>query len=711
MASGVGVHVVTTVRRHKGRVYRAHLLRRSYRQDGKVKKETLANLTPLGDEVVAVIRLALQGQQLFVVDDLFQIVENGSRPHGHVQAVLTAMKRLGVAELIGSRRSRERDLVVAMIATRILESDNSKLATTRWWRSNTLAEELGVDDADEDELYAAMDWLLQRQSAIEKKLAARHLEADGLALYDLTSSYFEGVTCPLAKLGFNRDGKKGKLQVNYGLLTNRLGIPVAVSVFKGNTSDTKTLLPQVSKVQDEFGIERFVLVGDRGMIMQKQIDALREIEGVDWITALRTEAIRKLVVDPVFQMELLDERNLFELGDHPDFKGERLVACRNPELAKRRAHKRQALLDATVAELQTVQKMVQRGRLRGRQAIAAQLHKAVSSSKLGRHVGFEVSDDGFEVIIDEDKVVAEVTHTTVAEVQKVRRAIERGRLQGKPLIAKRLERVVARRKMGKHFHFEVSGDGFDFTIDTKAVVAETTAPLQRKLDKVRKRVEQGQLYGEAIIGVRVGKVVNKYKVGKHFVLDICDNNFDFTINEDKVKAEATLDGIYVIRTSLPKDRMDSADTVRSYKALTQVERAFRSMKTVDLKVRPIRHHLEDRVRAHIFLCLLAYYVEWHMIAAWRPLLFCDEDQQAKASRDPVAPAKRSTAALAKAASKSLADGSVVHSFHTLLHHLSAIVRNICRRTGAHSDEATFTMNTPPNTKQRQALDLLKAIEV
>ena len=555
----------------------AILLREGYREGGKVKTRTLANLSKLPPEALAVLRQVLKGDKLIKASDAFEAL--ASPHHGHVQAVWVALQRLGFAQLIASRRSRQRDLIVALVAARILEPD-SKLATTRWWHTTTLPALLEVADADEDDLYAAMDWLLERQGHIEKKLAGRHLDADGLALYDLSSSYFEGLTCPLAALGHSRDGKKGKLQVNYGLLTNQCGIPVSVSVFPGNTGDPKTLLPQVDKVRQDFGIEQFVLVGDRGMIAQKQVDVLREIDGIDWIAALRPEAIKKLVARGVVQMGLFDERNLFELRD-PDFPGERLVACRNPELAKRRAQKRQSLLEATVKEL-----------------------------------------------------------------EKVRRMVERGRLQG-----------------------------------------------------------------QDDIGVRVGKVVNKYKVGKHFKLDIHDDSFGFEIDQEKVLAEAALDGIYVIRTSLSAQRMGADDTVRSYKRLGQVERAFRSLKAMDLKVRPIRHRLEDRVRAHIFLCMLAYYVQWHMLEAWRPLLFCDEDQEAKARRDPVALAERSEAALHKVRSKTLDDGSEAHSFQTLLKVLSGIVRNVCRVPGAGPDAPTFDVVTTPNAKQQRAYDLLGTIEV
>ncbi|PXF58648.1 MAG: transposase, partial [Deltaproteobacteria bacterium] len=321
----------------------AILLRESYRENGKVKNRTLANLSSLPPQSIDILRRSLKGENL-VSTDVFEIVEDGSPAHGHVDAVMTAMRRLDFSRLICSRHSRRRDLVVAMVTARILEP-KSKLATTVWWADTTLPEILNVSDADEDDLYDAMDWLLERQNSIENKLASRHLENNALALYDLTSSYFEGKTCPLAALGHNRDGKKGKLQVNYGLLTNRKGIPVAVSVFEGNTGDPKTLMPQVEKMQDAFGIKQFVMVGDRGMLTQKQVDVLHDIDDVDWIGALRPEAIKKLVTNGAIQMGLFDERNLFELK-HPDFPGERLIACRNAELAHMRAIKRESLLQA-----------------------------------------------------------------------------------------------------------------------------------------------------------------------------------------------------------------------------------------------------------------------------------------------------------------------------------------------------------------------------
>jgi len=643
----------------------AILLREGYREDGKVKTRTLANLSKLPAEAIAVLRQVLKGKQMVPADELFEIVEDGSRTHGHVEAVLAAMRRLDFWGLLNSRPSRQRDLVVAMVAARLLKPQ-SKLATTRWWSSTTLPEMLGLDQADEDELYEAMDWLLERQAQIEKKLAARHLQEGGLALYDLTSSYFEGVTCPLAELGYDRDGKKGKLQVNYGLLTNPQGIPVAVSVFKGNVGDPKTLLPQVDKLRKEFHLEQFVLVGDRGMITHTQIDALRDIKGCGWITALRPGAINKLIAGGSIQRGLFDERNLFELT-HPDFPGERLVACRNPELAERRARKRTSLLEATRRELDLVSRMVNRGRLRGKEAIGTEVKKILKQYKVGQHYTVDIRDDGFDFQVDRDALAAEVASQSNGKTK-----------QAETLLA-RFER-----------HIEA---------------------IAKKLEKVRQRTKQGQLHGRDVIGVRVGKVVNKYKMSKHIVLHITEDSFTFDVDQESVDAEAALDGLYVVRSSVSTETMDTAQTVRSYKLLSNVERAFRCLKTVDLMVRPIRHRLENRVKAHIFLCMLAYYVEWHMIEAWRPLLFADEDQKSKASRDPVAPAERSEAALQKVQSKQLDDHSVVHSFRTLLDDLARIVSNVCRCPGLGPEAPTFTKTTPPNDQQQRALKLLQSISV
>jgi transposase len=553
------------------------LLRESYREGAKVRKRTLANLSSLSATQIEAIRAALRGDVLQPVAQFFEITV--SRAHGHVQAVAAAMQRLGLAEVIGAKASRERDLVLAMVAARIV-APHTKLATTRWWHTTTLAADFGVAACDENDLYAAMDWLLARQDTIQKKLAARHLSAGGLVLCDLSSSYFEGSTCPLAKLGHNRDGRRGLLQVNYGLTTDARGCPVAVSVYEGNVADSATFLPQVQRLRQDFGIERLVMVGDRGMIGQKAIDEMRTTAGVGWITALKSASIRVLVEQGQLQLGLFDERNLLELSS-PDYPGERLVACRNPELAKLRAHKREELLAAT----------------------------------------------------------------------------------------------------------------------------------ERNLDKIKARVAAGKLVGRAQIGLRAGKVINQYKVAKHFELTIEDKAFAFARKREAIAAEAALDGIYIIRTSVSAAQMDAADCVRNYKALAQVERAFRSLKTIDLKVRPIHHRLADRVRAHIFLCMLAYYVEWHMREAWRELMFADTDQQAKATRDPVAPAKRSKAALAKAARHTLDDGTPAHSFSTLLAELATIVRNTCRTPKAGPAAPTFEIVTTPNAKQHRALELIQQIRL
>jgi hypothetical protein len=555
----------------------AYLLRESYREGTRVHKRTLANLSALSDEQILAIRAVLRGEQLGPVAERFEAI--ASRAHGHVQAVRVAMRQLGFESLLAARPSRQRDLVLAMVASRIV-APHTKLATTRWWHTTTLAEDFGVAEASEDDLYAAMDWLLARQDRIQQKLAARHLRTGGLVLYDLSSSYFEGTTCPLAKLGYNRDGKKGLLQVNYGVLTDARGCPVAVSVHEGNVADSQTLLPELKRLRQEFGITQLVMVGDRGMISKKAIAALRAADGIGWITALKSVSIRALVEQGHLQLGLFDERNLIEL-ESPDYPGERLVACRNPELARLRAHKREELLAATA----------------------------------------------------------------------------------------------------------------------------------RSLAKIKARVDAGKLAGRDAIGVRVGKVVNRYKVAKHFALAIGDHAFSFARKDDGIAAEVALDGVYLIRTSVPAAQMDASQCVRNYKALANVERAFRSLKTIDLKVRPIHHRTAERVRAHIFLCLLAYYVEWHMREAWRELMFADCDQQAKATRDPVAPAKRSKAALAKVARHTLDDGTPAHSFSTLLAELATIVRNTCRTPHAGPAAPTFAVLTTPNAKQKRALELIQQIRL
>jgi len=555
----------------------AYLLRESYREGARVRKRTLANLSALSDAQIAVIRAVLRGEPVSPLREQFEAI--ASRLHGHVQAVRVAMHQLGFESLLAARPSRERELVSAMVAARII-APHTKLATTRWWHTTTVAEDFGVQQASENDLYAAMDWLLSRQQAIQKKLAARHLGPGSMVLYDLSSSYFEGTTCPLAKLGYNRDGKNGLLQVNYGVLTDARGCPVAVSVYEGNVADSQTLLPELKRLREQFGIEQLVIVGDRGMVSNQAIASMQQTPGVDWITALKNASIRVLVEQGHLQLDLFDQCNLLELSS-PEYPGERLVACRNPQLAALRTHKREELLAAT----------------------------------------------------------------------------------------------------------------------------------ERNLAPIKTRVAAGKLKGADAIGLRVGRVVNQYKVAKHFELSIGETSFSFQRKRDSIATEAALDGIYIIGTSVPPTRMDAADCVRNYKALANVERAFRSLKTIDLKVRPIHHRTADRVRAHIFLCLLAYYVEWHMREAWRELMFADTDQQAKATRDPVAPAKRSQAGLAKVASHTLEDGTPAHSFSTLLAELATIVRNTCRTPNAGTDAPTFDLLTTPNAKQQRAFELLQKITV
>jgi hypothetical protein len=555
----------------------AYLLRESYREGARVRKRTLANLSSLSEAQIHAIRAVLRGEPVRPVAGQFEAI--ASRAQGHVQAVRVAMQRLGLEALLAARPCRERDLVSAMVAARII-APHPKLATTRWWHASTLAEDFGVQEARENDLYAAMDWLLSRQEAIQKKLAGRHLGRGGLVLYDLSSSYFEGTTCPLAKLGYNRDGKHGLLQVNYGVLTDARGCPVAVSVYEGNVADSQTWLPELKRLREHFGIEQLVMVGDRGMVSNQAIATMQETPGVDWITALKSASIRVLVEQGHLQLDLFDERNLLELSS-PDYPGERLVACRNPQLAALRAHKREELLAAT----------------------------------------------------------------------------------------------------------------------------------ERSLAQIKARVDAAKLKGADAIGLRVGRVVNQYKVAKHFELTIGAASFTFQRKRASIAAEAALDGIYIIRTSVPPARMDAADCVRNYKALANVERAFRSLKTIDLKVRPIHHRTADRVRAHIFLCLLAYYVEWHMREAWRELMFADTEQKAKATRDPVAPAKRSAAALLKVTSHTLDDGTPAHSFSTLLAELATIVRNTCRTPNAGDGAPTFDLLTTPNPKQQRAFELIQKIRV
>ena len=552
----------------------AVLLREGWREGSRTRKRTIANLSDWPEEKIAALRLLLKGEPMVSARQAF-VVER-TVPHGHVEAVLGTIKRLGLDSIIYSKRCRERDLVVAMIAERLIRPC-SKLATTRFWHTTTLAEELGVSDADEDDLYAALDWLLDRQEHIEEKLAARHLADESLVLYDVTSTYYEGRTCPLARFGHNRDRKKGKLIIVYGLLTDRDGRPVSVQVYPGNTGDPSTLPDQVQKLWQRFGLRRIVLVGDRGMLTETQLDKVKEHPGLGWISALRSQAIRNLVDGGHLQMSLFDQQDLAEIHA-PAFAGERLVACYNPMLAHERRVKRQKLLAATEKELQ--------------------------------------------------KITSEV----------VRRS-------------------------------------------------------KKPLDKVE-------------IGKKVGKVINRYKVAKHFSLEIADGSFSFSRKQDSIVRESQLDGIYVIRTSEPIDRLSAEDTVRSYKRLAQVERAIRSMKTVDLLVRPIHHRTEDHVRAHIFLCMLAYYVELQMRKSLAPLLFDDEElDEQRNRRGPVKPAKPSASAKKKKALHMTPDGLPVQSFHSLLSHLATRCRNRCKVKDDRNG-LTFNQITEMTPLQQRAFELL-----
>lgn len=555
----------------------AYLLRESYRENGKVKNRTLANLSALPIEQIEAMRRVLKGEKLVPAEEAFEI--RRSTPHGHAAAVMGTAKRVGIDRMLAARRTRQRDLVMAMIVARVL-NPGSKLATARGLsqhtRSNTLGDMLDLEGVDEDELYDAMDWLIQRQPTIETKLAQKHLQDGSLVLYDLSSSYYTGRCCSLAKFGHNRDGKRGVPQINYGLLCDGDGCPVAIEVFEGNTADPATVSTQIGKLRKRFGLARVILVGDRGMLTSARIrEELAGVEGMDWITALRSESIRKLVDSGDIEPSLFDERDLAEITS-PEFPGERLVVCRNPLLADERARKREALLKATEKEL--------------------------------------------------GKIVA------------------------------------------------------------------ATGRAQRPLK------------GKDAIGVRVGKVLNKRKVGKHFVLTIDDDQFAYHRDEAKIAAEAALDGLYVIRTSVAADEMPAEKTVATYKSLSTVERAFRSLKTVDLKIRPIHHRLADRVRAHVFLCMLAYYVEWHMRRALAPLLFDDDDRpQAEAKRQSVvAPAQRSDSAQQKDRTRQTPAGQPVHSFRTLLDDLATLTKNRVR-----VGDSTFDLLATPTDLQSQAFRLLE----
>lgn len=561
------MHVVTTTRRVGEREYSTTLLRRSFREDGKVKKETLANLSHLPAEAIDAIRRTLRGEVLIGADAAFEIER--SLPAGHVQAALVMARRLELARVLDRAPCRERDLCLAMILARVI-APASKLGTVRALEQSTLASELGLAGVDEDDLYVAMDWLLARQQRIEDRLARRHLKDGELVLYDVSSSYFEGRSCPLAKIGYSRDGKRNTPQIIYGLLCDKPGRPIAVEVFSGELHDDKTLPSQIAKLKARFALKSVVVVSDRGMVTKANIELLSETEGVDWITALKAPQIKKLATSGVLQLSLFDQANLAEITAPEDYPGERLIVCRNPLVAAERTRKREDLLQAT----------------------------------------------------------------------------------------------------------------------------------ERGLAEIAQRVQRGTLTGADQIGLAVGPAVKRYRMKKHFEIEITDTSFSYARKTEQINAEAALDGIYVLRTSASAQALPTTDVVRSYKGLEQVERAFGTLKGPELQIRPIHHRLETRVRAHVLLCMLAYYLTWHLRAAWAPLLFKDENPPAHAN--PVAKATRSPAAQAKAQTKRTQAGDRCHSYASLLSELATQTRNTIRLPGA---PASFEKLTQPTDLQARALDL------
>jgi hypothetical protein len=566
------MHVATIKKRHvdkagRERVYESHLLRRTYRAEGKVKHETLANLSVLPDEQVQLLRASLRGESFVAANAAATVLR--SLPHGHVSAVLAQARAVGLPALLGPA-GPDRDLALALIVSRVIRP-GTKLSTLSWWADTTLGVDLGVAEASTDEVYAAMDWLLTRQDLIEAKLARRHLIGETnphrMALFDLSSSWVEGRHCPLAARGYSRDGKKGKLQIEYGLLTDPAGRPIAVRVFPGNTGDPTSFIEAVKIVRDTFGLRQMVMVGDRGMITSARIDTLRELpdeDGMGWLTCLRAPAIAALAADGgPLQMSLFDQQDLAEIV-HPDYPGERLIACRNPALAAERARKRADLLDAT-----------------------------------------------------------------------------------------------------------------------EALLAPTVAA-----------VAEGRLRGAATIGLRVGKVVDKYKMAKHFEVVITDTTLSITRRQATIDAEAALDGIYVIRTSVPANQLDPAGVVTAYKNLSNVERDFRTIKVDDLDLRPIHHRLETRVKAHVLICLLAAHLVWHLRRAWAPLTYTRDN--------PVAPAQRSATAARKASHRRDEHDQPVRAFRGLLDHLATLTRNDIQ----HGDTVVVPTLTTPTPTQRRAFELL-----
>jgi transposase len=566
-----GLYVAHIKREYKDKVYESHLLRRSYRDGKKVKQKTIANISPLPETLREIIEKSLKGEIFLPATGAIEIFK--SRSHGHVAAVKKVFEDLGMDTLISPVSSRERDLVKAMIISRIIKPQ-TKLATTRSWHDSTLAELLNIEDADEDELYNAMDWLVKKQPLIEKKLSDRHLKKSSIALYDVSSSYYEGSCCTLAAYGYNRDRKKGKCQITYGLIVDSQGRPISVQVYEGSKSDTKTVDDQIKKLKEQFGLEHFIFAGDRAMITQARVENLKRLGGIDWISALRSSSIKKLVESGDLQLSLFDEQDIAEITSD-DYPGERLIVCKNPYLARERAQKRDVLL----------------------------------------------------------------------------------------------------------------------------------AKTEEALSGLARRVAAGKLKEEAKIGQALGRVANKYKMAKHFKFNVARERFSYSRIKEKIENEASLDGIYVIRTSVPKEKLSSGDVVSSYKRLSLAERAFRTLKGMDLKIRPIHHRVEERVRAHIFICMLSYYLEWHLRDAWKSLLFDDEHPSGHQGGSPVLPAIRSEAAANKANTKKLPDGSAVHSFNTLISKLGAVVLNDAR-IPAIPKIPSFTIITKPDFTQKKALDLV-----
>lgn len=569
------MHVVKVVSRRGETEYVSYLLRQSYREGDKVKKRTLANLSMLPVSVIEAIRQGLAGETLVPAQDVLTIER--SWPHGHAAAVLGTARKLGLEALLDGAPSRQRDLVVAMVAARVLHPA-SKLATTRLFDSTSLGPTLGVAEATDDELYAALDWLLARQARIEERLFKRYLQPGGVVLYDLTSVYVEGEHCPLAKRGYSRDGKPGNAQIEFGLLTNAVGVPIAIEAFAGNTGDPATFQAQERKVRERFRVAEVIWVADRGMLTSAQVAQLQQVAGAHWVTALRAPTIQQLVGDDAIQPSFFDTHNLAEVT-HPDYPGERLVVCHNPLLAEKRAHKREDMLQATERELAKVAAMVERGAAGGR------------------------------------------------------------------------------------------------------------AGLQ----------------GAAAIGERVGRVINKYQMAKHFTRTITDTSFRYARKEESIAKEAALDGLYVLRTNVPAEQLDTPGVVLAYKSLAYVERAFRHFKLSELEVRPIYHYTEARVRAHLLLCMLAYWVQREMQQALAPLLFVDEAPPARP--DPVAPAPRSTGAERKDRTQRTAARQPVQSFRTLLANLGTLVKNRVLPHGGDG-RAAFDLLSQPTPLQQRAFDLL-----